>query len=916
MDKKNLVVIFSLSLILILSLSFVSAGLFSNLWGKITGKYISPPAVAECLTANTQIHMVDGSYKPVEDIAVGDVVLGKNGSNTVVSLYNLILGKQNLYSFNGGRVFVTKAHPFMTTEGWKAIDPVYAKRWNPNLKIGQLSVGDKLITENSQVLLESIEAHEAPYFTKIYNFAVDGDKTYYADGYLVHNKAGNCPTICPSNFECGKYLPPPDSDCPPLTCGFCSSGEICQNGACIASSITCSETDNGYNLSKNGTCIDSSGTYLDACTAENALREYYCHNNACTPVISGCLSDQTCQNSACVSSTPPATTCSDNDTGNKPNIYGKCTDVDGKDYLDSCDDNGNLIQYGCNKNGGCSKLASSCAFGEVCKDGACVSSTPSTPTCSDTDGGVNISKAGTATDSLGTKYFDSCCTHTAVNEISCFDPYKSKVRPKGWVSSFQIAGSSVVFSSIINCPQGEVCDKDACVLKTSTTCTDPDKTNVVGPVESSYRRTRVKQANGDYSPMDYCQKSKEYEYSCNASDGTYEVNIVPCAYGCAGQECKRPTQPPVCEYENNLMDSMFGRNSKYTFTQQVSQEKFEAGPLREIKAQCKVNFKSRILNNLPTDYVFNISGMRIIKILNISADKETSALLNFTLNKSEIKYSPDIIKFYTWDKSHSKWTNLTRGDPVSAQDEYNFNVKAPHFSLFVIAEPELCGNGVFDSAYEQCDNTSNCNSSCMCEKGFASDREGNCTTSIVSTACSPINATNCSGRNYVKCNESSLWEDQGVVVGDCGADCLPGDTSCDNYSSLFCGTDYKWALEGKIVGKCNYTSEVANLDYSSPNGNDNNYYSNSSNESGNNRQGTNPDNLKRRNLIIFIIAVSLLAILVLFLLFKKLKNDDKRYSHRPGTPVRRTVSRTPPSSQGFRTATPSRRPVRRTYYPR
>jgi len=144
----------------------------------------------ECFLAGTKISMSDGSTKPIEEIRVGDVVKGTDRSkNNVLSLYHFILGNQPIYSINSGRYFVTKPHPFMTTEGWKAIDPIAAKKWNPNLKITQLKKGDILMTnDGGKVVVENIQSKKLPYNTPIYNFEVDGDNTYYADDYLVHNK--------------------------------------------------------------------------------------------------------------------------------------------------------------------------------------------------------------------------------------------------------------------------------------------------------------------------------------------------------------------------------------------------------------------------------------------------------------------------------------------------------------------------------------------------------------------------------------------------------------------------------------------------------------------------------------------------------------------------------------------------------
>ena len=105
------------------------------------------------------------------------------------------LKDRKLYAFNGEAFFVTAEHPFMTENGWKAIDPVMTESLNAdfiaeNGMPGVLTVGDVLVKENGdKVKLESIESRDRyPHEMPVYNLRVDGNSTYYADGYLVHNK--------------------------------------------------------------------------------------------------------------------------------------------------------------------------------------------------------------------------------------------------------------------------------------------------------------------------------------------------------------------------------------------------------------------------------------------------------------------------------------------------------------------------------------------------------------------------------------------------------------------------------------------------------------------------------------------------------------------------------------------------------
>ena len=149
-----------------------------------------------CFAAGTYVSMSDGSFKAIEEINIGESVKGMDGAHNVVEEVLIHNFEENtLYAFNGGAFFVTAEHPFMTEEGWKAIDPELTINRNADFveqygKPNVLKVGDVLIKENGKkMLIETIESRDR-YPTKmpVYNLRVNGNSTYYADGYLVHNK--------------------------------------------------------------------------------------------------------------------------------------------------------------------------------------------------------------------------------------------------------------------------------------------------------------------------------------------------------------------------------------------------------------------------------------------------------------------------------------------------------------------------------------------------------------------------------------------------------------------------------------------------------------------------------------------------------------------------------------------------------
>jgi hypothetical protein len=185
-------------------------------WGNDTNANYSG-SFFSCFTATTQILMADGTTRPIAAVKIGDEVVGENGEvNRVVDIETPVLGSRKLYAFNDGPAFVTPEHPFMTRAGWKSIAPEATFAENGDLSVGALKVGDEVVrwetvttrakpmpvafggmvqSPRVEVLvetkfspLESTTAHEGDPSTMVYNLRLDGNHTYFANNYLVHNK--------------------------------------------------------------------------------------------------------------------------------------------------------------------------------------------------------------------------------------------------------------------------------------------------------------------------------------------------------------------------------------------------------------------------------------------------------------------------------------------------------------------------------------------------------------------------------------------------------------------------------------------------------------------------------------------------------------------------------------------------------
>ena len=140
-----------------------------------------------CFTAWTKVTMADGTKKNIEDVKIWEKIMWKDWLNTVLWYDRPSLWNRHLWSINGWRYFVSDEHPFMTTEWWKSFNPEMTKQ-EIDLNTTELKVWDIMITENGTLKVETVDYINAEYSTQLYNFILDGDHTYYADGYLVHNK--------------------------------------------------------------------------------------------------------------------------------------------------------------------------------------------------------------------------------------------------------------------------------------------------------------------------------------------------------------------------------------------------------------------------------------------------------------------------------------------------------------------------------------------------------------------------------------------------------------------------------------------------------------------------------------------------------------------------------------------------------
>lgn len=155
---------------------------------------VTPPVQICCFIAGTKITLADGTVKNIEDVQIGDKLIGKDKSvNQVLEYVRPLLGERTLVSLNGGDPFMTHDHPVYMKDGtWKSFDPEATKKkyeklsdWN----IGKLEIGDVIETvDGVGFKIQSMSEHQDRADLQVYNFSLDGNHTYIANGLVVHNK--------------------------------------------------------------------------------------------------------------------------------------------------------------------------------------------------------------------------------------------------------------------------------------------------------------------------------------------------------------------------------------------------------------------------------------------------------------------------------------------------------------------------------------------------------------------------------------------------------------------------------------------------------------------------------------------------------------------------------------------------------
>jgi intein/homing endonuclease len=137
---------------------------------------MTPMGMTGCFVAGTLVQLPNG-IKYIEDIEIGDIVKSFDvGTSSIVDskVTETFVHSDRYYMIINGIIKTTSVHPFYSDGNW--------------IEAGDLSIGDKILhVDGLEHTIETIELSDEP--VTVYNFEVDGTHNYFAEGYLVHNKA-------------------------------------------------------------------------------------------------------------------------------------------------------------------------------------------------------------------------------------------------------------------------------------------------------------------------------------------------------------------------------------------------------------------------------------------------------------------------------------------------------------------------------------------------------------------------------------------------------------------------------------------------------------------------------------------------------------------------------------------------------
>jgi len=461
MQKRALILVLLISFALLSSTFLVSAFSFSDFWGKITGNTISQSDVLSDLnpksspftlvafvntTNSTFIQSIysrwyyagQGANNPTgfeialnwpdpqmisiwDTNSVGLAARGVGNWQQVPSgieagkVYQIAITRDgttmNIY-INGikkGTLTVTSNIPDVSSvtpsigrSNYMGTDPIATRPFKGTIKnaqgeTGKVNVYNRVLTETEIISLLPV---------CIENWA--------CSSWTTCSNSQQSRT-CTDTNNCGSIISKPalTQSCTTQQ----GTAQICVDGDGLSITtkryvnVSICQTYNGNIVS----CNTSVSFDTDYCASTQSVREYFCQNNASNSTIVNCPLDLICSDGACAPNTLITPTCTDSDGGYNIYVRGSSIDATGANRTDFCGSNV-LLEYYCDITNTTQGNTTVCPNG--CYDGACVSSTPTTPEAPTTP---TVPTTPTCTPKIECKINPAVCPATGKQTNTCTD---------------------------------------------------------------------------------------------------------------------------------------------------------------------------------------------------------------------------------------------------------------------------------------------------------------------------------------------------------------------------------------------------------------------------------------------------------------------------------------------------------------
>lgn len=163
-----------------------------------------------CVAVNTHILMADGTKKKIQDLEEGELVMSKEGEQSLFSGERVHTpGIKAFYSINGSDAVFSLDHAVMTEDGWKSMAPEISNRITPYYHVTRLQEGDMVLRARENSDSGRIEYYKEPVrklHIEICPDGVDGYDLHFQEGYHSYYAEGflcllNYPHITLHNLQ-------------------------------------------------------------------------------------------------------------------------------------------------------------------------------------------------------------------------------------------------------------------------------------------------------------------------------------------------------------------------------------------------------------------------------------------------------------------------------------------------------------------------------------------------------------------------------------------------------------------------------------------------------------------------------------------------------------------------------------------